>query len=63
MSEDASRPSFTSFWRKGKQKLRGKPSAAATPEGAAAAADPFPEVPALRGPHFMRMRVCVGGLV
>ncbi|KJK78870.1 hypothetical protein H634G_05684, partial [Metarhizium anisopliae BRIP 53293] len=40
MSEDASRPSFTSFWRKGKQKLRGKPSAAATPEGAAAAADP-----------------------
>ncbi|EXV03111.1 hypothetical protein X797_004234 [Metarhizium robertsii] len=41
MSEDASRPSFTSFWRKGKQKLRGKPSAAATPEGAAAAADPF----------------------
>ncbi|KAK9438785.1 alanine racemase [Metarhizium brunneum] len=40
MSDDASRPSFTSFWRKGKQKLRGKPSAAATPEGAAAAADP-----------------------
>ncbi|KID90337.1 alanine racemase [Metarhizium guizhouense ARSEF 977] len=39
MSEDASRPSFTSFWKKGKQKLRGKSSAATTPEGAAAAAD------------------------